>query len=89
MTVSEIEALSRAHQLFAGGTRTPTLDAGPRAMTELLKRTAGLNSGVGQRRYQLAGRPTAREALQSAARTDAEAAASSPAPTGIGPGPVS
>jgi peptidoglycan DL-endopeptidase CwlO len=69
MTVNDIEALSRAHQLFAGGTRTPTLDVPPRAV---LSRNPALNSGVGPENYQyLVAR--SHEALRSAARTDAAA----------------
>jgi cell wall-associated NlpC family hydrolase len=70
MTESDIDALSRAHQLFAGSTRMPTLDAPYRAV---LSRTPTLNSGVGPANYQ--SRVTSsHEALRSAARTDAAAA---------------
>jgi cell wall-associated NlpC family hydrolase len=70
MTESDIEALSRAHQLFAGSTRTPTLDVPDRAV---LSRNPAPNSSVGPDNYQsLVAR--SHEALRSAARTDAAAA---------------
>ena len=69
MTESDIEALSRAHQLFAGSTRTPTLDAPYRGV---VSRTPTLNGSVGLAHYQaLVAR--SHEALRSAARTDAAA----------------
>jgi cell wall-associated NlpC family hydrolase len=69
MTENDLEALSRAHQLFAGSTRPPTLDVPQRA---ILSRNPALNSGVGPGNYQ---HRLARnhEALRSAARTDAAA----------------
>jgi peptidoglycan DL-endopeptidase CwlO len=70
---SDIEALSRAHQLFAGSTRHPTLDAGTAHYRGLLQRAAGLNNGVGHGDYQLVV-DDSREALLSAAHTDAAAA---------------
>jgi peptidoglycan DL-endopeptidase CwlO len=70
---SEIEALSRAHQMFVGGTRHPTLDAGTAHYRGLLQRAAALNNGVGHGGYQLVV-DHGREALLSAARTDAAAA---------------
>ena len=74
MIESDIEALSRAHQMFAGTTRRATLDAGTGRYRRLLLQSAGLNSVVAQGDYQaLADR--SREALLSAGRTDAAAAA--------------
>jgi peptidoglycan DL-endopeptidase CwlO len=71
---SEVEALSRAHQMFADSTRHPVLEAGTAHYGALLQRAAGLNIGAGHSRYQLAAQHS-REALQSAARTDAAVAA--------------
>jgi peptidoglycan DL-endopeptidase CwlO len=68
MSEREIEVLSRAHRLFAGETRQPTLDA----RTEHYRET-GLNSAVAQGRYLLAA-DRGRQRLLSAARTDAAAA---------------
>jgi peptidoglycan DL-endopeptidase CwlO len=70
---SDVEALSRAHQMFAGSTRHPTLDAGTAHYRGLLRRAAALNNGVAHGDYQfLVDR--SREALLSAARTDSAAA---------------
>lgn len=66
--------MSRAHQLFAGDSRRPGLDAGTTPYGDLLSRAADLNVGAGQRRYQLAV-DHSRAALLSAARTDAAAGA--------------
>jgi peptidoglycan DL-endopeptidase CwlO len=75
VTGSEVEALSRAHQMFvAGTTRPPVVNAGTAHYDRLLQRTAGLNIEAGKGRYQLVARH-GREALQSAARTDADVAA--------------
>ncbi|GBG40950.1 C40 family peptidase [Mycobacterium montefiorense] len=69
MTDSDIEVLNRAHQLFAGSTEQPTLDAPYRVSN----RTIALNSLVGQDYYRtLLNR--SHETLRSAARTDAAAA---------------
>lgn len=63
MTESDIEALSRAHQLFAGSTRQLPLDAYV---------MAPLNSVVGQESYQsMVNR--SQQVLRAAARTDAAA----------------
>jgi cell wall-associated NlpC family hydrolase len=70
---SEIAVLSRAHRLFAGSTRQPTLDAGTAHYSGLLQRAAGLNSGVAHGGYQFAADQD-RYRLLSAADTDAEAA---------------
>jgi cell wall-associated NlpC family hydrolase len=69
----EVEALSRAHQLFAGSTRHPTLDAGTAHYRGLLRRAVELNNGVAQGDYQ-ALVERSRKALLSAGRTDAAAA---------------
>jgi cell wall-associated NlpC family hydrolase len=74
MIQSEVEALSRAHQLFVGSTHHVVLDAGTSYYRELLQRAAGPNSGAGHGRYQLAARHS-RDALVSTARTDAAAEA--------------
>ncbi len=73
MIESEVEVLSRAHQLFAGSTWHPTLDAGTSHYHRLLQQAAGLNNGVGHGGYQLAV-DQSRQRLLAAARTDAEAA---------------
>lgn len=63
MTESDVEALSRAHQLFAGSTRQQPLDA---------HTMPALNSVVGQENYQsMVNR--SRHVLRAAARTDAAA----------------
>lgn len=72
MSASEVETLSRAHQLFAGSTTHPSLDAGTGHYRNLLQRPTGLNSGL-VRGYQLAV-DHSRERLTSAAGTDAAAA---------------
>jgi peptidoglycan DL-endopeptidase CwlO len=70
---TDIEALSRAHQMFAGTTRHPMLDARTGPYRRLLLRSAELNSGVAHGDYQLLA-DRSREALLSAGRTDAAAA---------------
>src|SRR5262249_27378741 len=70
---SEVEALSRAHQMFAGSTRRPTLDARTAHYRGLLQRAAELNNGVAHGDYQILVERT-RDALLSAGRTDAAAA---------------
>jgi peptidoglycan DL-endopeptidase CwlO len=71
--MNEIEVLSRAHGLFAGDTRRPTLDAGTEPYREMLNRASELNSAVAQGRYAVAaGR--GRQRLISAASTDTAAA---------------
>lgn len=69
MIDSEIDVLSRAHRLFAGVTRQPTLDADTGHYRSLLQRATGLNHG----RYGLAVDRN-RQRLESAADTDAAAA---------------
>ncbi|OBA81878.1 hypothetical protein A9W99_13045 [Mycobacterium sp. 1164966.3] len=69
MVQSEIDALSRAHQLFAGGTGHVAADAGTAHYPDLLQRVAGVNADVAQGRYRQAAHRS-REAVLSAARTD-------------------
>lgn len=74
MIETEVEALSRAHQLFTDGARPAALDAATEHHRGLLRRAAGLNIDAAGGRY----RPAVdrnREALKSAAQTDAAAAA--------------
>lgn len=66
MNANEIEVLSRAHRLFAGDTRQPTLDAGTVPYRVM-------NSAVAQGHYQIAAE-RGRQRLLSAARTDGAAA---------------
>ncbi len=73
MTGSEIEVLSRAHRLFAGSSPQTALDAGTAHYRGSLQRTGGLSSGVAQAVYRLAA-DRGEHRLQSAARTDADAA---------------
>jgi peptidoglycan DL-endopeptidase CwlO len=72
MVQSEIDELSRAHRMFAGGTRHAAVDvdAGTGHYPDLLQRVAGVNAGMAQGRYRLAVHRS-REAVLSAARTDA------------------
>jgi cell wall-associated NlpC family hydrolase len=70
---SEVDALSRAHQLFAGSTRHPRLDARAADCVEP-QANDGRNLGAGHSAYHHAARRS-RLALHSAARTDAAAAA--------------
>ncbi len=74
MSGSEQATLSRAHELFAGATREATLDAGSAQYDRLLQRAVGVNTGGGQEFYQSAVERS-RDALRSAATTDAAAAA--------------
>ncbi len=73
MSQSDVEVLSRAHQMFAGYTWHPTLNAGTGHYRNLLQRAAGLNHGLAHGGYQLAV-DRSRQRLQSAARTDGAAA---------------
>ncbi|OBF95747.1 hypothetical protein A5773_14085 [Mycobacterium sp. 852014-52450_SCH5900713] len=73
MTQSEIEVLSRAHDMFAGGIRPSSVDAGTGHYRNLLQRTAGLNDGVARGGYRLAV-DHSRQRLAAAAATDAAAA---------------
>ncbi|MFZ0906986.1 MAG: NlpC/P60 family protein, partial [Mycobacterium sp.] len=74
MSGSELSALSRAHQLFAGTPRDVALDADLAHYDRLLQRAAGLNTGGGQELYQSAV-DHSRAGLRSAASTDAALAA--------------
>jgi peptidoglycan DL-endopeptidase CwlO len=67
---SEVEALSRAHQMFAGSSPHVALDPGTGHYQGQLERAAGPSGVAGRDRYQLVAR-RARDALASAARTDA------------------
>jgi cell wall-associated NlpC family hydrolase len=73
MIESDVDVLSRAHQMFVGSTRHPTLDAGTAHYRGLLRRAADLNGGAAHGRYQLLVDGN-RDALLSAERTDAAAA---------------
>ncbi len=73
MIESEVDVLSRAHQMFAGSSWHPTLDAGTARHDRLLQHAATLNNGVGHGGYRLAV-DHSRRRLLSAASTDAEAA---------------
>ncbi|OBG91357.1 hypothetical protein A5697_00465 [Mycobacterium sp. E3251] len=73
MTQSEIEVLSRAHDMFAGGGRPSPVDAGTGHYHNLLQRAAGLNDVVARGRYRLAV-DHSRQRLAAAAATDAAAA---------------
>lgn len=70
MSRSEVEALSRAHQLFAGSTTPASLDADTGHYRSLLRRAARLNDGLAHGGYQLAV-DHGRQRLSSAAGTDA------------------
>jgi cell wall-associated NlpC family hydrolase len=74
MSGSEVAALSRAHELFAGSTGEVALDPRLAPYDGLLERAAGLNSGGGHELYQAAVGKS-RDALRSAAETDAALAA--------------
>lgn len=70
MSHSEVEALSRAHQLFTGSTTPPSLDADTGHYRGLLRRAGRLNDGLARGGYQLAV-DHSRQRLASAAATDA------------------
>jgi peptidoglycan DL-endopeptidase CwlO len=70
----EVHALRRAHRMFVGSSRHLAWDAGTSRHEETLHRGAELNSGAGHGRYGLAANGS-RDALVSAARTDAAAEA--------------
>ncbi|HXO58030.1 MAG TPA: NlpC/P60 family protein, partial [Mycobacterium sp.] len=74
MSGSELAALSRAHNLFAGTAPQVVLDARLAPYDGLLERAAVLNTGGGHELYQSAVGES-REALRSAATVDAEVAA--------------
>lgn len=70
MNQSEIELLSRAHDMFAGGTRQPPLDAGTAHYRSLLLDAAGPNTVLPHGGYRLAAE-RGRQRLAAAAATDA------------------
>ncbi|OJZ69062.1 hypothetical protein BRW65_23890 [Mycobacterium paraffinicum] len=70
MNQSEVELLSRAHDMFAGGTRRPPLDPGTAHHHAVLRRAAGLNDGLARGGYRLAAEHS-RQRLAAAAGTDA------------------
>lgn len=74
MSGSELAVLSRAHQLFAGNAREVMLGADTAHYDRLLERAARLNIVGGHELYQSAV-ARCREALRSAATTDAAVAA--------------
>jgi len=67
---SDLAALNRAHQLFAGPTRQAAADPGTAQYDVLLQRAANLNTGGGHELYQTAV-ARSRAALQLASATDA------------------
>lgn len=73
MSPSEIEVLSRAHDMFVGRSRPSSLDAGTGNYRSLLHRAAGLNDGVAGGGYRLVA-DDSRQRLAAAAATDAAAA---------------
>lgn len=73
MSDSELAVLNRAHELFAAAARPASLKTGPVHDAEPTGQTAQLNTGAGLQRYRLAARDH-RDALRSAAGTDAAAA---------------
>lgn len=73
MNQSEIVLLSRAHDMFAGGLRQPTLDADTAHYGDMLRGAAGSNAGFAQGGYRLAAERS-RQRLDAAAATDAAAA---------------
>lgn len=73
MIESEVALLSRAQRLFPAGAWHPPLDVGTAPYRGLLQNAAALNNGPARGGYQLAV-DHSRQALASAARTDAAAA---------------
>ncbi|OBB96614.1 C40 family peptidase [Mycobacterium sp. 852002-40037_SCH5390672] len=72
MSQTEVEALSRAHQLFAGSTEPSSLDAGTGHYRNVLQRSARLSNTLAHGGYQLAV-DHSRQHLTAAAGTDAAA----------------
>jgi peptidoglycan DL-endopeptidase CwlO len=70
---SEIDVLSRAHEMFAGATPQPSLEAGTGHYRTTLRRAAGLNDELAHGGYRLAV-DHSRQRLAAAADTDAAAA---------------
>ncbi|OBF06528.1 hypothetical protein A5730_14485 [Mycobacterium sp. ACS4054] len=73
MNRSEVEVLSRAHEMFAGSARQPSLDAGTGHYRSLLRAAPGRTDGFAHRAYRLAA-DHSRQRLAAAAATDAAAA---------------
>lgn len=72
MSHTDVEALSRAHELFAGHTRAPSMDAGTAHYSNVLRQAAGLSDKMARGGYQLAVNHS-RQRLSAAAGTDAAA----------------
>lgn len=72
MSHTDVEALSRAHQLFAGSTQPSSLDAATGHYRNVLQRAARLGSTMAHGGYQLAVEHS-RQRLAAAASTDAAA----------------
>lgn len=73
MSQSEVEALSRAHQLLAGSTQPSSLHADTAHYRDLLQRAAAMSDKMAHGGYQLAV-DHSRQRLAAAAGTDAAAA---------------
>ncbi|OBH76956.1 hypothetical protein A5681_08015 [Mycobacterium scrofulaceum] len=73
MNQSEIELLSRAHDMFAGAMQQPSLDAGTAHYRNVLRRAAGPSEGLARGGYRLAAEHS-RQRLAAAAATDAAVA---------------
>jgi peptidoglycan DL-endopeptidase CwlO len=67
---SEVEALSRAHQLFAGSTQPSSVNADTAHYRDLLQRAAAMSDRMAHGGYRLAV-DHSRQRLTAAARTDA------------------
>jgi cell wall-associated NlpC family hydrolase len=74
VSTSELEALSRAHQLFTGAAPQATPDTANAPYFRLADPIAAVNSGMGHDRYRLAVH-TSQDVLRSAGQTDAAIAA--------------
>ncbi|HET9892317.1 MAG TPA: NlpC/P60 family protein, partial [Mycobacterium sp.] len=72
MSETDVEALRRAHQLFAGNTRPSSLEAGTGHHLDVLQRAARLGNTMAHGGYQLAV-DHSRQRLPAAAGTDAAA----------------
>lgn len=70
MTGDDLDALTRAHRLFANETRAATIAPKTGDYDRLLERAAGMYTGGGDDRYRLAVAGS-RHALRSAGQTDA------------------
>ena len=85
MSGSELAALSRAHELFAGTTREVALDARLAPYDGLLERAAGLNTGGGHELYQSAVATVAGKLCDRRRRLTPRWPPPRPKPTGITP----